>query len=79
MLRNKRGLSPLAATSLLIVFALTLGVVIINFGESFIEETREAPIVEGTKLCPIGCISEDIFTQDNSPLIQNSNKKLESS
>lgn len=70
---GKRGLSPLAATALLIIFAISLGAVILSFGENIIDSTSQAPIVDGTKMCPSGCISEEIFTKENSPLIQNIN------
>jgi flagellin-like protein len=63
---NKRGLTPLAATVLLIVFAIALGVVILNFGESLIEQNiGEAPKVDGRTICPIGCIAEEVFTQES--------------
>ena len=46
MLRNKRGMSPLVATIILILFAVVLGVIILNWGR--------AQIVKSAK-CPINC------------------------
>jgi predicted tellurium resistance membrane protein TerC len=72
MLRNKRGLTPIAATTLLIVFALALGVVILNFGESLIEQSvHEAPVVEGRTLCPIGCVAEDLFSDQSQVVVKS--------
>jgi len=38
---NKRGISPLIATILLIAFAIALGLVVMNWGKSYIEEKAE--------------------------------------
>ena len=38
--RNKRGISPLIATVLLIAFAVALGAVVMNWGRSYIEATQ---------------------------------------
>ncbi len=38
---NKRALSPLVATILLIAFAIALGVVVMSWGKSYIEEKAE--------------------------------------
>ena len=38
---NKRGVSPLVATLLLIAFAIALGLVVMNWGKSYIEEKSE--------------------------------------
>jgi len=70
LLRNKRALSPLAATILLISFAIALGIVILNFGQSIIHETTAQPqTINGQTICPIGCVAEDLFTNPSSPLI----------
>ncbi len=39
---NKKGISPLIATVLLILFAVTLGVIIMNWGKSYSEDQIEA-------------------------------------
>ena len=38
--KNKRGISPLIATVLLIAFAVALGAVVMNWGRSYIESTQ---------------------------------------
>jgi len=38
-LKNKRGVSPLIATVLLIAFAVALGAVVMNWGRTYVEET----------------------------------------
>ena len=38
---NKRAISPLVATILLIAFAIALGLVVMNWGKSYIEEKAE--------------------------------------
>jgi flagellin-like protein len=38
---NKRGVSPLIATIMLIVFSVALGAVVVSYGESFVEEQAE--------------------------------------
>ncbi len=39
MLRNKRAVSPLIATVLLIAFAVALGAVVMNWGRGYVEDT----------------------------------------
>ncbi|MBI2141108.1 hypothetical protein HYU16_01655 [Candidatus Woesearchaeota archaeon] len=51
--RNKRGVSPLIATVLLIAFAVALGAVVMNWGRGFVQQqTTEAEKTTQTKL---GC------------------------
>lgn len=38
---NKRGISPLIATILLITFSVALGAVVMSFGEQYVEEQAE--------------------------------------
>ncbi|MFH1315895.1 MAG: archaellin/type IV pilin N-terminal domain-containing protein [Candidatus Woesearchaeota archaeon] len=40
-LQNKRGVSPLIATVLLIAFAVALGAVVMNWGREYIEDTQK--------------------------------------
>jgi len=42
-LGNKRALSPLLATILLLVFALVIGTITINWGRSYVEKIQEEP------------------------------------
>lgn len=51
---NKRGISPLIATLLLISFAVALGVVIMNFGRAQVELEAQCPINVGLKISNIG-------------------------
>ena len=39
IIRNKKGVSPLIATVLLIAFAVALGAVVMNWGRSYVDET----------------------------------------
>jgi flagellin-like protein len=41
VMMNKKALSPLVATILLIAFAIALGVVVMNWGKAYIEEKAE--------------------------------------
>jgi len=41
MICNKKAVSPLIATVLLIAFAVALGAIVMNWGESFVRETQE--------------------------------------
>jgi flagellin-like protein len=50
---NKRGMSPLFATVLLIAFSVALGAVVMSWGESYIEEKAE--FVQGVQEIPRGC------------------------
>lgn len=47
---NKKGISPLIATLLLISFAVALGVVIMNFGRAQVEMEAQCPIDIGLTL-----------------------------
>ncbi|MBW2963238.1 hypothetical protein KY306_00480 [Candidatus Woesearchaeota archaeon] len=46
---NKRGIAPLIATILLIVLAVGLGVLVMNFGRAQIEETARCSVNIGLK------------------------------
>ena len=51
---NKRGLSPLVATVLLVVFALVIGTVTMNWGKNYVEKAN---------------FKEDAAKKDNSIVI----------
>ena len=51
---DKRGISPIIATLLLISFAVALGVVVMNFGRAQVELEAECAIDIGLKLANIG-------------------------
>ena len=38
---DKKGLSPLVATLLLVVFALAIGTITMNWGKSYVEKIKE--------------------------------------
>ena len=40
---NKKALSPLIATILLVVFALVIGTISMNWGKSYVEKLQEEP------------------------------------
>ena len=40
---NKKALSPLIATILLVVFALVIGTITMNWGKSYVEKLQEEP------------------------------------
>jgi len=52
--RNKKAITPLMATFLLIAFAVALGVTIMNLGSAEVEESAECPISIGLKFSNIG-------------------------
>lgn len=45
---DKRGLSPLVATLLLVVFALAIGTVTMNWGKSYVEQIKEGTVSGAT-------------------------------
>jgi flagellin-like protein len=57
MFNNKRGISPLFATILLIAFSVALGAVVMSWGESYIEEKAE--FAKGIQEVSRGC--NDIY------------------
>lgn len=42
---HKKALSPLVATMLLVVFALVIGTITMNWGRSYVEKMKEEPDV----------------------------------
>ncbi len=50
---DKRGIAPLIATLLLISFAVSLGVVVMNFGRAQVELQAQCPVDIGLKLAEI--------------------------
>lgn len=50
---NKRGISPLAATVLLIAFSVSLGAVVMSWGETYVEQKAE--FVQGVREVQSGC------------------------
>ena len=50
MFKNKRGLSPLVATIILILFAVVLGVIILNWGRAQVVKAAKCPVDSGMKI-----------------------------
>lgn len=44
---NKKALSPLVATILLVVFALVIGTITMSWGKAYVEKAEEKPEEEG--------------------------------
>ena len=48
---NKRAVSPLVATGLLIVFAIVIGVIVMNLSKSYVEQIAdEEEVIEETEV-----------------------------
>ncbi|RME78468.1 hypothetical protein D6774_01110 [Candidatus Woesearchaeota archaeon] len=57
---NSKGVSPLAATLLLIVFAVALGILTMTLGGSYLDEKASSPrFIEGCVVVPL---EENSFT-----------------
>ena len=65
---NKRGIAPLVATLLLISFAISLGVVIMNFGRAQVELEAQCAIDIGLRLAEIGGKEDICFNQGKSEI-----------
>ncbi len=60
---NKKALSPLVATMILVVFALIIGAITMNWGKNYVEgleETEGASVKSGTLLIDINDIDTDL-------------------
>jgi hypothetical protein len=64
IIKNKKAITPLMATFLLISFAVALGVTIMNLGSAEVEESAECPISLGLKFSNIG--GEDQICYDSA-------------
>ena len=58
MFHSKKGVSPLMATLLLIIFSIVLGAVVMSWGEAYIEEKAE--FVRGGQETVAGCDAASI-------------------
>lgn len=61
---NKKAVSPLIATVLLIAFAVALGAIVMNWGESFVRETQET--AEEASIGKIECTTKVSFEVVNA-------------
>lgn len=66
---DKRGISPLMATILLIVLSVGMGVAVMSWGEEYIE--AKAEFVQGVQEAAVGCdlVSFSIIKINNVPQI----------
>ena len=69
MIFNKKGITPLMATFLLISFAVALGVTIMNLGSAEVENQAQCPIEVGLKFSNIGG-EEQICYEAGSKLLK---------
>ena len=90
MLRNKKGVSPIIATVLLIAFAVALGALVMNWGRTYIEDTQTKVSLktEETGTCQfdvniksvnIGqkpCFDSDLTDHSFYAIIENGNYEL---
>jgi len=56
-------LTPLTATLLLIVFSISLGGVVLTWGEEFV--SAEATELTSNAVCPIGCVNANLVSEDS--------------
>ncbi|MBT6774761.1 hypothetical protein HOA91_05320 [Candidatus Woesearchaeota archaeon] len=68
---NKRGISPLIATLLLISFAIAIGVVVMNFGQAQVELEAKCPINIGLKLSKISGEKQFCYDADKKEISFN--------
>lgn len=76
MFNNKRGISPLIATIMLLAFAIALGSIVMTWGKDLIESAANEPTAEVLedslailqKCVDTGSINQDEFTQISSNL-----------
>lgn len=61
-IRNKKALSPLVATLLLLAFALVIGTATMNWGKSYVDQIDEAPKGHETLKSAVVINIEDINT-----------------
>ena len=67
---DKRGISPLIATVLLIAFAVALGAIVMNWGRSYVEETaRQSAITSDTKVTCAQQVRLDVVQVNRVPRI----------
>lgn len=52
-LKNKKGISPLIATFMLLFFAIVLGVIVMNWGRAQLEEGARCPVDTGIHIVSV--------------------------
>ncbi len=70
MMRNKKGISPLIATVLLIAFAVALGAVVMNWGRAYVEDTaRDTGVTSDTRIACSQNVAVQLVHVGGSPRI----------
>jgi len=74
---NKKGLTPLVATILLVAFSVGLGAIVMSWGEEYIEE--KADFAQGTAEIKTDCDSSaiDIIRIGGQPQLCQSSEKIQ--
>ena len=68
--KNKKGISPLIATVLLIAFAVALGAVVMNWGRSYVEDTaRQTGVTSDTRIACSQNVAVQLVHVGGSPRI----------
>ncbi|MFP4656429.1 MAG: archaellin/type IV pilin N-terminal domain-containing protein [Candidatus Woesearchaeota archaeon] len=68
--KNKKGISPLIATVLLIAFAVALGAVVMNWGRAYVEDTaRETGVTSDTRIACSQNVNVQLVHVGGSPRI----------
>ena len=65
---NKRGISPVIATLLLISFAVAIGVVVMTFGKAQVETQAQCPLNIGLKLSVISGQKQICFDSSSNQI-----------
>ena len=65
---DNKGMSPMAATALLVIFALVLGVVTMSFGKNYVDKLNIRENINVKQIGPSGTTTTVIDTKD--PLAQ---------
>ena len=68
---QKRGISPLIATVLLIAFAIVLAAVVVNWGQNIIKGAQEESPAAGISICPKVDIKIEEVHRNPSPTLSN--------
>lgn|GEM_PF-1999524 len=71
---NKKAVSPLVATILLIVFAMILGVIVMNVGASYLASGEQKAAEDGADVLGIidRCVSSGAITEEEGIFLAGS-------
>ncbi len=69
-MKNKKAISPLIATVLLIAFAVALGAVVMNWGRSYVEETaQQSAVTSDTRVACAQQVNIEIVQTQGNPRV----------